>query len=324
MRFEDDHSRAFTRRPLPALRGAERLWDQVGSGILRAAGSCALSTLLRGSGRLPVPRRLSEVTASRLKFAVILLVAASCSCSSVSRVHTARKSVPQSSCLDVVVSYIGPVGKDVRTIVENEVRNINRVLVGTFGCGTTTRASLKVFSVRHDLVAYWREKWDSPDVVIPCWMVAETSKGSIELLSPEAWEDNVCDHQISDFPGIIRHELVHVYHHQRIHGNPDEGIQWFAEGLAVMLAGQLDEDRLRRARENVCQPDWYMSSLSDLWRGAERYGRAGSVVQFIAKRNGPDVLRILVECNSTSELLVRIHARERELIEGWRTWLCNM
>jgi hypothetical protein len=101
---------------------------------------------------------------------------------------------------------------------------------------------------RDSFSAVLRAEWGVPETA--CWMVATGVADFMVILSPRVWEKQACEHDPSDkqhVQDIVTHELAHVFHGQR---NPTrdfsgaEEIGWYAEGLAVLVADQLNRDRL--------------------------------------------------------------------------------
>lgn len=171
-----------------------------------------------------------------------------------------------------------------------------------------------------------REAWGVPETA--CWMVATGVADFLVLLSPRAWKAEACEHDPTDgghLSDIVTHELAHVYHGQR---NPTrdftgaEGIGWFLEGVAVLVAGQLDRDRLSdpaEALENGGAP----TRLEDAWSGRYRYGVSGSLVRYIDERHGRDVLRRLLAVTSEEALLAELGTTEKAPLAAWREWVRN-
>lgn len=54
-------------------------------------------------------------------------------------------------------------------------------------------------------------------------------------------------------------------------------ISWFVEGLAILASGQLDEERIKRAKE-AYELQKIPDKLEDIWSGIYRYAIAGSLV----------------------------------------------
>ncbi|MFN3669263.1 MAG: hypothetical protein ACK4VY_08130 [Brevundimonas sp.] len=158
-----------------------------------------------------------------------------------------------------------------------------------------------------------------------CWMVGVGVADFLVMLSPGVWATQVCDHSGSadEVRGILTHELVHTYHGQHnptrdFTGAEDAG--WFVEGLAVLVSGQLTEERLEAVREAVRRGEG-PTSLETVWAGRSRYGQAGSLVQFVDQTWGRARLNTLLEARNTAELLSQLETTEADLIRDWRAWL---
>jgi hypothetical protein len=159
-----------------------------------------------------------------------------------------------------------------------------------------------------------------------CWMVGVGVADFLVLLSPSAWKQEACDHDAEDkteVQRIVTHELVHVFHGQR---NPSrdftsaEDIGWFVEGLAVLVSGQLDAARLSKTADAVRAGD-VPKSLSATWSGPHRYGRAGSMLQYLDVKYGRQMLIALLPVVKQSDLLARLGVTEEEFLQDWKAWL---
>jgi hypothetical protein len=159
-----------------------------------------------------------------------------------------------------------------------------------------------------------------------CWMVGVGVADFLVLLSPSAWKLEACEHDpkdLSEVQHIITHELVHVFHGQHnltrdFTGADDIG--WFVEGLAVLASGQLDRQRLLKTADAVGAGD-VPKSLGDAWSGPNRYGRAGSIVQYLDMKYGRRMLVTLLPVVKQSDLLARLGISEDQLLLDWKTWL---
>ena len=145
-------------------------------------------------------------------------------------------------------------------------------------------------------------------------------------LSPAAWAKEACEHDPNDAQHVLDiavHELTHVYHGQL---NPtrdftgSEEIGWFVEGLAVVVAGQLDRDRYSDLVDAI-----YDGAVSDrlqsIWSGQHRYAVAGSITDYIDKTYGRDVLYDLMRVTTEADFLGRLDISERQLLDAWRAWV---
>lgn len=158
-----------------------------------------------------------------------------------------------------------------------------------------------------------------------CWMVGVGVADFLVLLSPEVWATQACEHPggADEVRGILTHELVHTYHGQR---NPTrdftgaEDAAWFVEGLAVLVSGQLTEDRLAGVRDAVRRGEG-PTSLAAVWDGRSRYGQAGSLVRFLDESYGRARLNDLLAAPNSADLLLRLETTEADLVRDWRAWL---
>lgn len=183
---------------------------------------------------------------------------------------------------------------------------------------------VRVFPDRAAFDHYLHEAWGMEDAA--CWMVGGAEEEALVILSPRVWREEACDHDPEDdhhVRDLVAHELVHVYHMQ---ANPTnefggvEGLDWFVEGLATLVSGQLDRTHGARAREAVEKGE-EPASLDDAWTGPYRYGVSGSLVAFVAERVGRSGLAALLEAASREELLAEIDLSEPKLLAQWRAWV---
>jgi hypothetical protein len=161
-----------------------------------------------------------------------------------------------------------------------------------------------------------------------CWMVATGVADFLVMLSPSVWKQQSCDHDPDDateVQRIVTHELVHVFHGQH---NPSrdftgaDDVGWFVEGLAVLASGQLDGARLKRTVDAARAGD-SPKNLGDTWTGPNRYGRAGSLVQYIDTKYGRRALIELLPIMKQSDLLARLGLTEDQLLHDWQAWLLS-
>ncbi len=161
-----------------------------------------------------------------------------------------------------------------------------------------------------------------------CWMVATGVADFLVLLSPSVWKAQSCDHNPDDateVQRIVTHELVHVFHGQH---NPSrdftgaDEVGWFVEGLAVLASGQLDPERLRKTVEAAKAGD-VPKTLNDSWSGPNRYGRAGSLVQYLDVKFGRRTLIELLPMTKQGQLLGRLGLSESQLLRDWQAWLLS-
>jgi len=161
-----------------------------------------------------------------------------------------------------------------------------------------------------------------------CWMVAMGVADFLVMLSPSVWRAQACEHDPGDaqeIQRIVTHELVHVFHGQH---NPSrdftgaDDIGWFIEGLAVLASGQLDRERLTKTVDAVKAGEM-PKSLGNVWSGPNRYGRAGSLVQYLDVKYGRHMLVELLPIVKQSDLLARLGVSEGQLLHDWNVWLLS-
>jgi hypothetical protein len=180
-----------------------------------------------------------------------------------------------------------------------------------------------IFRSRKSLDEEWRKSWGVPDFNSECWMVASGVGSRLDLLSPLNWKNEACEHNASDsihVNRILTHELVHVYHGQ-INPNHDfagmDEMGWFVEGLAVLVSGQLTDSKIYELKE-VKAKNLFPLQLKNAWSGKYRYPVCGSLVRFVEKKYGREILFKLMKCTRNDECLKLLKTTEADLLDGWR------
>jgi hypothetical protein len=190
-----------------------------------------------------------------------------------------------------------------------------------FGAPFAQPFTVTVFPHRADFDAAFPPEWGLART--ECWMVASGVADRLMLLSPRAWSAEACEHDATDtaeLERLLAHELAHVYHGQH-NPSPDfvdtTGIDWFAEGLAVVVSGQLMSGQLASAREALEQGKG-PTTLAHAWSGKYRYGVAGSLVARVERELGRARVLEMLAATSGDELLALTGSSEQELLERWR------
>lgn len=193
-----------------------------------------------------------------------------------------------------------------------------------FGAPFAQPFTVTVFPHRADFDAAFPPEWGLERT--ECWMVASGVADRLMLLSPRAWASEACEHDATDtaeLERLLAHELAHVYHGQH-NPSPDfvdtSGIDWFAEGLAVVVSGQLDSGQLASAREAL-ERGQAPTSLARAWTGKYRYGVSGSLVAFVEHELGRARVIELLGASTGDELLELVGLDEQELLARWRASL---
>lgn len=183
-----------------------------------------------------------------------------------------------------------------------------------------------LYSDRASIDKQWQQDWGMPDFKSECWMVASGIGTRLDYLSPHAWRTEACEHDADDtleWKEILTHELTHVFNGQH-NPVPDftglDSIGWLVEGLAVLVSGQLDAERLTQAHDAVANHQ-IPSHLADFWSGSHRYAICGSLVHYIDQAYGRQTIRRLLCCVSEEQVLAILGITESELIENWKTSL---
>lgn len=199
-----------------------------------------------------------------------------------------------------------------------------RAVEAYFGAPFPERVSVTVAPDRAEFTAVLKAEWGVSET--QCWMVGTGVADFLVLLSPRDWPAEACEHDPADsqhVQDIVTHELTHVYHGQRNPTRDFDGadeVGWFAEGLAVLVAGQLGRGRLSDPREAV-RAGAAPTRLADAWSGRYRYGVSGSLVRYIEATWGRDAVRDLLPVTTQAQLLARLGVTEQELLDRWKTWV---
>ncbi|HET9746174.1 MAG TPA: hypothetical protein VFP97_10715 [Chitinophagaceae bacterium] len=181
-----------------------------------------------------------------------------------------------------------------------------------------------VFPDRSSLDGQWRRDWNDPTFKSECWMIASGIAHRLDILSPNSWKKEACDHNASDtaeIKEVIWHELVHVFHGQH---NPDhtfsyiEKLDWLVEGVATYVSGQLDDKRIQPVRQMIID-NKIPSSLDDLWKGQNKYGLSGSLVAFIDRKYGRQKVFELLNHVNKQNALKNLAISENQLLSDWKS-----
>lgn len=182
---------------------------------------------------------------------------------------------------------------------------------------------------RKDLDYQWQEMWGGPEFQSECWMVASGVSSRLDLLSPRVWDKEACEHDKYDFTAmkrLIHHELVHIYHGQNNPSQDFDGIvdlDWFIEGLAVLISGQLHKAR-RVDVQNFLAEDDESLQLDMIWKGKHKYGLAGSLVWYIEQEWGKSKLFEFLKFTTADEILNSLEITEEILISQWKSSVLTM
>ena len=172
----------------------------------------------------------------------------------------------------------------------------------------------------------WQKEWGDSAFHSECWMIASGGGHRLDILSPTAWAKEACDHNANDsteMSQVIRHELVHVFHGQY---NPDhsfnyiEKLDWLVEGVATFASGQLDAKRSQRIKQLINENKVPLT-LDNFWKGQEKYGLSGSMVNYIDKTFGKEKLFALLKFTNKQDALKFLGLSEEQLIKNWKASL---
>ncbi len=191
-----------------------------------------------------------------------------------------------------------------------------------FGEKFLTKFDVYIHPNRNSLDLEWSANWDMPGFKSQCWMVGSGVADQFDLLSPNVWKTEACEHDPADkeeIQRLVTHEMMHVYHGQinldHFFSNMQE-LGWFIEGVAVLVSGQLDEERMIDVKSLV-REDRFPRDLTKFREGDSRYGLSGSIVKYIQSNFGTEKLFELLKSQTNEELLTNIKMTEESLIENW-------
>jgi hypothetical protein len=207
--------------------------------------------------------------------------------------------------------------------IDSALRSGIKYIADFFHQSFPDKFKVYVFPDRMLLDKQWQKEWGDSTFQSQCWMIASGVAHRLDLLSPNAWLKEACEHNADDAEEtrkVIWHELVHVYHGQY---NPDhtfsyiEKLDWLVEGVATFVSGQLDEKRLQRIRQLV-SANKTPTSLDNFWKGQEKYGLSGSMVAYIDKNYGRKKLFELLKFTNKQDALKFLGVSEEQLLKAWK------
>ena len=206
--------------------------------------------------------------------------------------------------------------------IDSDLQSGINYIVGFFQQSFPNKFDVYIFPDRVLLDKQWQKDWGDTSFHSQCWMIASGVAHRLDILSPNTWPKQACEHNGNDTTEIrqvIWHELVHVFHGQH---NPDhtfsyiEKLDWLVEGTATFVSGQLDERRLQRVNQLI-KENKTPSTLDDFWKGQEKYGLSGSVIAYIYMTYGREKLFALLKFPNKKEALELLAVSEEQLIKKW-------
>jgi len=211
------------------------------------------------------------------------------------------------------------------SIARNIERNImegNKTIGRYFGRSVSKKFDVFIFPNRNELDLQWSKDWAGAGFKSQCWMVASGVAQRFDILSPLSWKKDACDHNANDsieIQKIITHELVHVFHAQQ-NSKPNfdgmDDLSWLVEGVATFVSGQLTNERLEKVKTQLKQKT--PVKLSELWTGADKYGRAGSFINFLDQKYGKEKIFKLLSFTDLASILEYLKSDETTLINEWK------
>ncbi len=229
--------------------------------------------------------------------------------------HTMDHQAYSFSYTDPDLGIAGQLDADVK-------KGISKIIL-FFGHPYPGKVKAYLFPNRTALNKQWETDWGIPAFKAECWMVASGVAARLDILSPNAWKKETCEHDAADkdeVASLVWHELVHVYHAQ-YSANPTfknmDNLSWLVEGLATYASGQLSEVRMQRVQAIVREHNTPVA-LEDFWKGNDRYALAGSIVRYVDRTYGRVKMFELLEATDEKSALKILGVTENELIDGWK------
>jgi hypothetical protein len=207
--------------------------------------------------------------------------------------------------------------------IDDELQSGFKHIVDFFHHPFINKFDVYIFPSRTLMDKQWQKDWSDSTFQSQCWMIASGVGHRLDILSPNVWKKEACDHNANDSTEIrqvIWHELVHVFHGQ---SNPDhtfnyiEKLDWLVEGVATFVSGQLDAKRLQRIKQVINESKAPLS-LDNFWKGQEKYGLSGSMVAYIDNKYGRNKLFELLKQINKEAALKALDISETQLLADWK------
>ena len=171
-----------------------------------------------------------------------------------------------------------------------------------------------------------------PKYKSPCWLAAYGESNGVHLLSLLRWDVETCEGRYTTYADkektqkLITHELTHVFHGQTIRGHHlNNDISWFAEGLAVSVAGQLGPSDIHQVQAAL-RAHAVPGSLNGIASSDAillRYSMMGSLVMYIDRNYGRAKLKGLLPLDSQKEILSSLGVTEVPFLDRWKLFMLN-
>jgi hypothetical protein len=207
--------------------------------------------------------------------------------------------------------------------IDDQLQSGFKHIVDFFHHSFKNRFDVYIFPNRNLMDKQWQKDWGDSTFQSQCWMIASGVGHRLDILSPNAWAKEACDHNANDSTEIrqvIWHELVHVFHGQY---NPDhtfnyiEKLDWLVEGVATFVSGQLDAKRSQRIKQTI-EANKAPLTLDNFWKGQEKYGLSGSMVAYIDNKYGRNKLFELLNQTNKEAALKFLGISEMQLLADWK------
>lgn len=208
------------------------------------------------------------------------------------------------------------------SLIKNGLRTVRKF----FGTGYKSQFAVYVHPDRSSLDSTWQHDFKLAGFQSECWMVASGISDKLDMIAPQQWKTQSCEHDYSnkeETQRLITHELVHVFHAQNNKSkdfSESDNLDWFAEGLATYVSGQLTIQKLDQVKQAV-KENKTPSSLNDFWKGNLRYQLSGSTILFIDKTYGRKKLMKLLPYTKKSEVIAELNTSEEKFVQAWKQFL---
>jgi len=222
--------------------------------------------------------------------------------------------------------YYTEADKDLVNDFEVYLTNGGKTVNDYFKMPFKKKVSVYIFPERNSLDKQWQNAWHDTSFHSQCWMVASGVADRMDVLSPRLWKESACDHNAEnkdEIQKIITHELAHCFHGQ-YNPSPDfsatVNMDWFVEGLATYVSGQLDKERISQVKKLAAQSK-LPGELKLMWTGQAKYGIAGSMIKYLETSFGKEAIIELLKYANSKTALGYLKVSEADLILGWKNYI---
>jgi len=150
-------------------------------------------------------------------------------------------------------------------------------------------------------------------IFLPSWFIGDNTREYVLITTPAAPGPS---HTRESVEQAAVHEYVHVLTDRH---NKKLGY-WFKEGIALYLAEQKPSRENLRAASPITWEEYSRPSALQFAR-VGGYSLAYTLIEYIVEKHGWGAVIELINPGVTSESV--LGCDDRELFEGWKTWLIN-